>query len=98
MLVIEGGDARTKAMVGLQIAIAVVLAMIYGLAAKGLYVGKPWGRELHIVGACLAALTCFGVAYTVLGLVLAMRADVKMYAQDDHEDSGDPHPDARDTR
>ena len=52
---------------------AVVVAPLYAFAAFGMLKRRRWSYYVHLVGACLAALSCLGLAYTIPALIMAQR-------------------------
>jgi hypothetical protein len=50
---------------------------VYVLAGFGLLRRAAWGYYLHFIGAALAALTCIGLIYTVLAIVVATQPDFR---------------------
>ena len=48
-------------------------AIVYLPAAIGMLGRKRWAYYMHLVGACFAALTCVGLAYTIPALIIAQR-------------------------
>jgi hypothetical protein len=53
---------------------AVVGAPLYAFAGFGLLKRRTWGYYVHLVGACLAGLSCLGLAYTIPAILMAQRA------------------------
>jgi len=47
------------------------------LAAMGLKRRTSWGYGFHIAGSILAAFTCIGALYTLIGLGLALDSDFR---------------------
>jgi hypothetical protein len=52
---------------------AAVGAPLYAFAAFGMLKRRRWAYYVHLVGACLAAVSCIGLAYTIPALIMAQR-------------------------
>ena len=76
----DPADEIVAGVVGCAVLGAPVLLglLIYGLAGLGLMRLRPWGYYLHIVGACLAGISCVGVIYTIFALIAAFSEEFKM--------------------
>jgi hypothetical protein len=52
---------------------AVVAAPLHAFAAFGMLKRRRWAYYVHLVAACLAGLSCIGLAYTIPAIVMAQR-------------------------
>jgi hypothetical protein len=76
--VIFSGDPPEEIMYGiigsLMLGIPGLIACVVYLAAGvGMLRRRRWSYYLHLGGACIAALTCLGLAYTIPAMIIAQR-------------------------
>lgn len=76
--VIFSGDPPEEIMYGIIGSLmlglpGVVACVVYLAAGVGMVKRRRWAYYLHLAGACIAALTCLGLAYTVPAMIMAQR-------------------------
>jgi hypothetical protein len=52
---------------------ALVGMFLYAFAGYGMVKRRRWAYYVHVVGACLAGLSCIGLAYTIPAIMMAQR-------------------------
>jgi hypothetical protein len=52
---------------------ALIGVILYTLAGFGMIKRSRWAYYVHLVGACLAGLSCIGLAYTIPAIMIAQR-------------------------
>jgi hypothetical protein len=76
--IVMSGDPPDEVMAGVLGSIilaapAVVGAVLYAIAGYGMVKRRRWAYYVHLVGACLAGLSCIGLAYTIPAIMMAQR-------------------------
>ena len=54
-------------------------AALYLIAAVGLFKGAKWGYYAHLAAAAATALSCVGIVYTVVALLICTQGDFKQH-------------------
>lgn len=52
---------------------ALIGAVLYSFAGYGMLKRRRWAYYVHLVGACLAGVSCIGLAYTIPAIMIAQR-------------------------
>ena len=52
---------------------ALLGAIVFAAAGYGMVKRRRWAYYVHIVGACIAGLSCIGLAYTIPAIMMAQR-------------------------
>ena len=52
---------------------ALIGVFLYSFAGYGMVKRRRWAYYVHLVGACVAGLSCLGLAYTIPAVMIAQR-------------------------
>ena len=56
---------------------ALIGVFLYSFAGYGMVKRRRWAYYVHLVGACVAGLSCLGLAYTIPAIMIAQRPNFR---------------------